>query len=181
MQDLLYQLETTQNQLDRLQLDHSREVSYNRDNQMRESSLNEQILQVKNIMVGLIYTQVKPQFIHLVSFRIEIPSLPFLLMAITSYSRKSYCPRAKEAVKRLQISFLTRFTRLQPPISTISTRPRLLYDSMPMLNPCLRHLRGPRLLNVHCCLRNSFEDSTARSCFLTSLTSERDLMPPRKN
>ncbi|KAK6381273.1 hypothetical protein LTS17_004330 [Exophiala oligosperma] len=50
IEDLLYQLETTQNQLDRLQLDHSREVSYNRDNQMRESSLNEQILQVKDIM-----------------------------------------------------------------------------------------------------------------------------------
>ncbi|KAK7905751.1 hypothetical protein LTR67_000475 [Exophiala xenobiotica] len=50
IEDLLYQLENTQNQLDRIQLDHNREVSYNRDNQVRESALHEQLLQVKKIM-----------------------------------------------------------------------------------------------------------------------------------
>ncbi|KAI1611212.1 hypothetical protein EDD36DRAFT_315934 [Exophiala viscosa] len=50
IEDLLYQLENTQNQLDRLQLDNSRESQYSRDAQLRESALQEQLLQVKMIM-----------------------------------------------------------------------------------------------------------------------------------
>lgn len=50
-QDLLFQLETAQHQLDRLQLDHSREAQYNREGQLRETALHEQLVQVKTIMV----------------------------------------------------------------------------------------------------------------------------------
>lgn len=51
VQDLLYQLENAQNQLDRLQLDNSRESQYSRDAQLRETALQEQLIQVKMIMV----------------------------------------------------------------------------------------------------------------------------------
>ncbi|EXJ94243.1 hypothetical protein A1O1_02636 [Capronia coronata CBS 617.96] len=50
IEDLLFQLETTQTQLDRLQLDHNREAQYNREGQLRETALHEQLLQVKTIM-----------------------------------------------------------------------------------------------------------------------------------
>ncbi|KAJ4509760.1 hypothetical protein HRR83_006918 [Exophiala dermatitidis] len=50
IEDLLLQLETTQSQLDRLQLDHSREAQFNREGQIRENALHEQLLQVKTIM-----------------------------------------------------------------------------------------------------------------------------------
>lgn len=78
-QDLLYQLETTQNQLDRLQLDQSREAQYNRDGQLREVALHEQLAQVKMIMVRDLScasepTQHEPDLGH----RTEILSSRFL-------------------------------------------------------------------------------------------------------
>ncbi|EXJ84530.1 hypothetical protein A1O3_05199 [Capronia epimyces CBS 606.96] len=50
IEDLLFQLEATQNQLDRLQIDHSSQAQYNREGQIRESALREQLVQVKTIM-----------------------------------------------------------------------------------------------------------------------------------
>lgn len=58
LQDLLFQLETTQSQLERLQLDHSRESQYNREGHVREAGLHEQLVQVKTIMVRM------PLFVH---------------------------------------------------------------------------------------------------------------------
>ena len=54
IQDLLYQLENSQSQLDRLQLDHSRETQFNREGQLRENALHEQLVQVKTLMVRII-------------------------------------------------------------------------------------------------------------------------------
>ena len=54
-QDLLYQLETTQTHVERLQLDYNREAEYNREAHRRESSLVDQLGQVKTIMVSNIY------------------------------------------------------------------------------------------------------------------------------
>jgi hypothetical protein len=47
----MYQLETAQNQFDRLQLDHSREAQYNRDGHIREQALRDQLSAVKLVMV----------------------------------------------------------------------------------------------------------------------------------
>lgn len=49
----MYQLESTQIQLDRLQLEHSREAQYNRDGQIRENALRDQLATVKVVMVRL--------------------------------------------------------------------------------------------------------------------------------
>jgi hypothetical protein len=51
----LYQLESTQNQLERLQLDHSREAQYNREGQLREEAMRDQLTTVKAVMVLLPY------------------------------------------------------------------------------------------------------------------------------
>ncbi|ETN41849.1 uncharacterized protein HMPREF1541_03788 [Cyphellophora europaea CBS 101466] len=50
IEDLLYQLETTQNELRSLQLDQNRESQFNRDIQLREDSLQNQLRQTKEIM-----------------------------------------------------------------------------------------------------------------------------------
>ncbi|EXJ55639.1 hypothetical protein A1O7_08568 [Cladophialophora yegresii CBS 114405] len=50
IEDLMYQLETAQNQFDRLQLDHSRETQYNREGQLREQALRDQLSAVKLVM-----------------------------------------------------------------------------------------------------------------------------------
>ncbi|KIX08216.1 uncharacterized protein Z518_02872 [Rhinocladiella mackenziei CBS 650.93] len=50
IEDLLYQLENTQSQLERLQLDHKREAQYNREGQFRESALQEQLMLAQKIM-----------------------------------------------------------------------------------------------------------------------------------
>ncbi|OQU94390.1 hypothetical protein CLAIMM_00751 isoform 1 [Cladophialophora immunda] len=50
IEELLYQLDSTQIQLDRLQLENSREAQYNREGHLREATLHEQLIQVKTIM-----------------------------------------------------------------------------------------------------------------------------------
>ncbi|OAG42448.1 hypothetical protein AYO21_03324 [Fonsecaea monophora] len=50
IEELLYQLDSTQIQLDRLQLETSREAQYNREGHQRETTLREQLMQVKAIM-----------------------------------------------------------------------------------------------------------------------------------
>ena len=51
-QDLLYHLEITEKLLDQTRLDHGREAHYNRENQLRETKLQDQLRMVKQIMVG---------------------------------------------------------------------------------------------------------------------------------
>lgn len=50
IEDLLYHLEITEKLLDQTRLDHSREAHYNRENQLRETKLQEQLRMVKQMM-----------------------------------------------------------------------------------------------------------------------------------
>ena len=50
----MYQLENTQVQLERLQLEHGREAQYNREGHIREQNFREQLAAVKVVMVGLL-------------------------------------------------------------------------------------------------------------------------------
>lgn len=51
-QELLFHLESTENRLKQLQLDHTRESQYSRDGQLRENTLQDQLRRVKGAMVG---------------------------------------------------------------------------------------------------------------------------------
>lgn len=53
LQDMLYRLDCTEKLLEQVRLDHDRESHYNREGQLRESLLQEQLRKVKVLMVKL--------------------------------------------------------------------------------------------------------------------------------
>jgi len=50
-QDMLYRLDATEKLLEQVRLDHERETHYNREQQLRETLLQEQLRKVQSLMV----------------------------------------------------------------------------------------------------------------------------------
>jgi hypothetical protein len=78
-QDLLYHLEITEKLLDQTRLDHGREAHYNRENQLRETKLQDQLRMVKQIMVRQ-HGRLSITLYTAKRHRIATPSLYFLSM-----------------------------------------------------------------------------------------------------
>ena len=50
-QDMLYRLDATEKLLEQVRLDHERETHYNREQQLRETQLQDQLRKVQSLMV----------------------------------------------------------------------------------------------------------------------------------